>query len=243
MKPLIGVTSSEKFFNHKKHSHVNLDNIHAISKAGGIPIILPNSAEKDTISQLGTQLDGLYLTGGEDIDPMIYGEAPILDLGEIQPKRDHFELQITKVMFEKQKPILGVCRGCQIINVALGGTLYQDIYSQKKDEQVIKHQQDAPLWYATHNIKIEWNSLLHRLVNVNELKVNSLHHQAVKQKASNLTVGGVSDDGIIEAIESTNANFILGLQWHPESLLAKNDTISLHIYEGFIKSCKKNIKR
>lgn len=237
MKPLIGVSSTERIVENKTCSHLDLDHIHAISNAGGIPIILPNSGDSETIDQLVQQLDGLYLSGGEDIDPMLYEESPIPKLGEIKPNRDVYELDITKRMIDIQKPVFGVCRGCQVINVVLGGNLYQDLYEQNKDKPLIKHEQQTPLAHVTHDLTIEKDTFLHQLTGVTKATINSLHHQSVKKLGCSLRVSATSEDSIIEAIEGTGGHFLVGVQWHPESLAVKNDQVSKQIFEGFIKAC------
>lgn len=238
MKPIIGVTSSETFNGSKEYCQVHIDNITAISKAGGIPMILPNVEDLSELKRLASQLDGLYLTGGEDVDPQLYNEEPIPELGIINPRRDLFEIKITQIMLEQQKPVLGVCRGCQVLNVALGGSLYQDIYSQI-DGKLLKHRQSAPDGHMTHFVHVEKDSLLYRLIGLEQFKVNSRHHQAVSSVASKLKVSAVASDGIVEAIESDASNFILGVQWHPENLVVAEDAISLRIYQGFIHACQK----
>src|SRR5690606_9251504 len=156
---------------------VNIDNMNAIVQSGGTPIILPLISSKNNINQIADMIDGLYLTGGNDIDPTLFNEEPHPKLGRINPARDEYEIALTKKMIEKNKPILGVCRGSQILNIALGGTMYQDIYSQKEGD-LLQHQQNAPTDHPSHYIHVAENSLLSRLVGKDKIKVNSRHHQA-----------------------------------------------------------------
>src|SRR5690625_1368792 len=214
------------------------DNIQAIVKSGGLPIMLPYLSDYLQINELATKIDGLYLTGGVDIDPIWFGEQPHQQLGEIIPARDYFELVFIRRMIELEKPILAVCRGCQILNIALGGDMYQDIYSQSEQgHELIQHHQKAPKSHPSHHVKVVTGSLLHKLVGKTRLRVNSRHHQANRKIANPLQVTGRAEDGIIEAIEGSGDVFILGLQWHPENMVAMNDETSLKIYKGFINTC------
>src|SRR5690625_2786342 len=212
------------------------DNIQAIVKSGGLPIMLPYLSDYLQINKLATKIDGLYLTGGGDIDPIWFGEQPHQHLGEIIPARDYFELVLIRRMIELEKPILAVCRGCQILNIALGGDMYQDIYSQI-DQELIQHQQKAPQGHPSHHIEIVTGSLLHKIVGKTRLRVNSRHHQANKKVIDPLQVSARASDGIVESIEGIGNTFILGLQWHPENMLAVNDEDSLKIYKEFINAC------
>ena len=236
MKPLIGITPSmgvdEKLY------LVSPDNVSAITRAGGIPVILPYVMDESDIKQMAQTIDGLYTTGGYDVDPTYFGEEPHQKLGSVTPARDAFEIAMTKRMLELGKPILGVCRGCQILNVAVGGTMYQDIYSQI-DKELLQHSQSAPTWHGSHFVTVLKGSLLHRLTGMETLKVNSRHHQANREVPEPFQVSGVANDGIIEAIESKEHSFVLGLQWHPESLVTVDDEASLRIYQGFIKACQR----
>lgn len=233
MDPLIGITASVN----EKTEFMYKDNVKAITKTGGIPVMLSNLTKLDDITDLAKHIDGLYLTGGEDIDPTLYGEEPIHELGTVTPSRDIFELAITKKMLELKKPILGVCRGAQILNVVTGGNLYQDIYSQV-DGKLLQHSQKAPKSHAAHFVKVEKNSLLYRLIGEEKIKVNTKHHQSVKNPGLHVQVVGISSDNIVEAIEIMNYPFALGVQWHPEGMISEEDRTSIQIYKGFIASCK-----
>src|SRR5699024_8371470 len=149
--PIIGITTSMGI--EEDNYFISSDNIQAIVKSGGMPIMLPYLSDYVQINQLATKIDGLYLTGGGDIDPIWFGEQPHQQLGDIVPARDYFEIVLIRRMIELKKPILAVCRGCQILNIALGGDMYQDIYSQI-DQKLIQHQQKAPRAHPSHHIKI-----------------------------------------------------------------------------------------
>lgn len=235
MKPLIGITSSiEKDETaHKVYDH----NVRAIIEAGGVPLLLPNISDQASIARLAEEIDGLLGSGGYDIDPSYYQEEPHQKLGTVTPRRDEFEHALFQKVLELNKPILGICRGMQMLNVAAGGKLYQDIYSQI-DEELLKHSQDAPTYYGTHTIRLEEGSLLQEIVQSNELRVNSRHHQAVKEVAKDFMVSARARDGIIEAIESKEHSFALGVQWHPENMLEGKDEASELIFKAFINACK-----
>ena len=217
---------------------VSLDNAHAVLQAGGIPVMLPYIEDEPDIDELIKTLDGLYLTGGDDIDPTLFGEEPLPNLGVILPSRDAFELKLIQKFLSLDKPILAVCRGCQILNIAVGGDMYQDIGSQVK-EQILQHQQRAPKSHGSHFVEVPEGTLLHQISGSKRFKVNSRHHQANRTVPSPFRVSGVSSDGIVEAIESKTHTFVLGVQWHPENMVLAGDEPSLKIYEKFIKACQK----
>lgn len=235
MRPLIGITSSVEIDG--ASFTISQDNVQAIKQAGGLPIILPNLTEEDEINEYVQTVDGLYLTGGYDVNPMEFGEEPHQYLGTVTPKRDIFEIEMIHKMLELKKPILGVCRGCQILNIAVGGDMYQDIYGQI-DEELLQHAQKAPTAHGSHFVNVLKGSLLHQLTGLEKLSVNSRHHQANRKVIDTFQVSGKANDGIIEAIESTEQPFVLGLQWHPENMAMKNDEPSLKIYQGFIEACR-----
>lgn len=238
MKPVIGVTSKIR----EEEYTVGSDNITSILMAGGIPVILPSSGENTEIDQILGRIDGLYMTGGEDVVPAYYGEEPHPLLGTVSPSRDQFEIAIARKALETGKPILGVCRGCQVMNVAAGGTLYQDIHSQMAGN-LLQHAQKSPKGHGSHEVKVTKFSLLYRLTGEEKLLVNSRHHQAVRQAAPSFHISGQANDGIIEAIERSDHPFALGVQWHPENMAARHDLHSLKLYQGFIDACRENMRK
>lgn len=233
MKPIIGVTSNLD----DTQLSVSMDNIHSLLNAGAIPIVLPNLLEDGKIEKLAEEMDGLLLTGGGDIDPTLFGEEPHQNLGSICPERDTFELSIIQKMLALDKPILAICRGSQILSIAAGGDMYQDIYFQM-GVPLLQHAQKAPRWHASHFVNVKRNSLLHRATGERSFKVNSYHHQAVRKMPENFEVCAEANDGVIEAFESNKHSFVLGVQWHPECMTQKNDHPSIAIFEAFIKACK-----
>ncbi|HLS22398.1 MAG TPA: gamma-glutamyl-gamma-aminobutyrate hydrolase family protein [Pseudogracilibacillus sp.] len=231
MKPIIGITpiidKEEQVFSLNR-AHVN-----AVVKSGGIPVILPYTNRVNT-ERIAQQLDGLYLTGGYDIDPHLFKEEPHPRLGRIEPLRDRFELTLLHRFIKENKPVFGVCRGAQVINVALGGTMYQDLSSQKK-APLIQHRQTRPLKYPSHYVYVKEDSLIYQIVKERRILVNSNHHQANWTLGKNVVASARSEDGVIEAIEVKEHPFIIGVQWHPERLLIEKDKVSKRLYSYFIK--------
>ena len=234
MRPLIGITSSMEIDG--TSFTVSSDNVNAIKKAGGLPVILPNLVG-DEVNLYAEKMDGLYLTGGYDIDPLYFAEEPHPNLGTVTPDRDVFEIRLINKMLELGKPILGVCRGCQILNVAVGGKMFQDIDAQI-DQELLQHAQKAPTAHTSHYVNVLRDSLLYRLTEMEQLRVNSRHHQANRSVIDIFQVSGRANDGVIEAIESKQHPFVLGLQWHPENLAIENDQPSLKIFQGFIEATR-----
>lgn len=216
---------------------MNVRNIKAIEQAGGVPVILPYYMDATTLVRLLEEMDGLYLPGGYDIDPSLFGEEPHVRLGTIIPERDRMEKELIQYFLKEDKPILGVCRGSQILNVVTGGKMYQDLGSQY-GKAVLQHMQNAGFHHRSHSVDIVRGTLLERLVDRNQMRVNSFHHQANASLAAGFIVSAASSDGVIEAFESEIHRFVLGIQWHPEGLIDLKDDPSIKIYEGFIDAAR-----
>ena len=200
----------------------------SVLEAGGTPVVIPSyDNEKALVSILDT-LDGLVLSGGADIDPDYLGEEP-LDCISVNPRRDAQELLLVRLAVERQIPILGICRGIQMLTAALGGKLYQDIKTQH-GRPCIEHSQTIARGLPSHDVKIEKDSLLHSLMGTETLAVNSFHHQAVKEVPQGFRVIAMSEDGIIEGMESTTFRPILGVQWHPECFILEADRTMMPIF-------------
>lgn len=232
MTPRVGITMSTE----QGKLFVNREYCDAIIQAGGIPFLLPYTEEPAIIGEMAASCDGLLLSGGGDIDPTLFGEEPIPGLGEIVPVRDEMEILLIREFMKQNKPILGICRGCQILNIALGGDMYQDLTSQKTP--LLQHSQKAPRSHASHTIEIKDGSLLKSIVGKSSTKVNSYHHQAVRVTASSLVASAWTSDGVIEAIEGKNHPFVLGVQWHPESM-ASSQTDAQKLFRAFVDACDK----
>jgi putative glutamine amidotransferase len=211
--------------------------VRAIKEAGGVPVVLPSlcTPSEETWRGYLDIIDGLLLTGGADIDPAYYGQAPHEKLGEVQPMRDATEIPLVRKAIERNLPIFGICRGIQVLNVALGGTLYQDLPSEFPSE--IHHRQ-TDLGYTRsdfcHSITIEPGSRLASIVGCTEMQVNSLHHQAVRDVAPGLKVVARAPDGVIEGLESERHRFVLAVQFHPEETAAAHDPRSKRLFEAFL---------
>lgn len=209
----------------------------SILQAGAIPFVIPPFDDTETLVNLLDEVDGILLTGGADINPLFLNEEPIKELHNINPYRDRQELLLTRLAANRQIPILGICRGIQVMNAALGGTLYQDIDVQQEGKR-IKHSQDMDRAFASHTVTITPDSLLARIMKAEKLPVNSFHHQAVKEPAPGFRVSALAPDGVIEAIESTEHKAMLGVQWHPECFILNQDKCMMPLFGWLIKEAR-----
>ncbi len=209
----------------------------AFIKLGAIPLIIafPDDVSKvDQLAQDYVQLiDGLMLPGGPDVDPTFYGEEPHPKIGMTLYQKDRFEIALIKAALAADKPIFGICRGIQIMNVAMGGTLYQDLESQYP-ELKIQHPQATLGQFATHHVELTAGSKLAKLYGQSTIKVNSRHHQAVKAVGKGLKVTAVAPDGVIEGMESTDTDLFLGVQWHPENMWQQEDPQQLVVFQDVL---------
>lgn len=233
--PIIGVSAGRTQVG---SSIVQSTYINAIAKAGGTPVIIPAITDITILRNMVKNLDGLVLTGGEDVDPSYYGEKAIPNMNEVDSIRDIYDLVLLKLATDRNIPILGICRGEQIINVAYGGTLYQDIPTQVQDKS-IKHKQSEPREKGTHMISIASGSQLHKILNVSEVSTNTFHHQAVKKVAPNFKIVAGTSDGVVEAIEAYPNRSIMGVQWHPEGHVLGGDTIMLKLFDFIVSESSK----
>lgn len=213
-RPLIGITGNYE----EGRCTLNDSYYKSVRRAGAIPVILPpTQTDFESLSAWLEPLDGLLLSGGADINPLLIDEQPIPELHGINPERDECELLLCRMAANRQMPILGICKGVQVLNIALGGTVWQDIWTQQEGT-CVKHSQDAPRSQATHTVQIAPDSLLHRIYGQDTIAVNSFHHQAIREAAPQMRVCGLAADGVIEAVEATDHRPMLGVQWHPECL-------------------------
>src|SRR3954447_26041829 len=223
-RPLIGITTQtlqaiDGIPEGLPHSVVmNQRYYHAAATAGAAPVLIPLMDEVETLRAIYERMDGILIPGGVDVDPTVFGETPHARLGRIDPARDRVEIQLVKWAVEDGKPVLGLCRGLQVINVALGGTLYQDLATEYPNP--IKHDYFPTYGYSrdhlAHDVAVEAGSRMrHALVDA-AVPVNSMHHQGIKALATGLSASAVAPDGLIEAAESTSESYIVGVQWHPE---------------------------
>lgn len=217
------------------------DYITSIEAAGAVPIILPVTEHPDTLLPFLSQLDGVVFTGGQDVHPSFYHQDAKRGFGQACYKRDVHEFNLFKKIYEQMDiPILGVCRGMQVMNVALGGTLIQDINSEMKN--ILQHNVDnSKKDVIAHKVNINKDSFLYNWLQTTELGVNSYHHQVIDKTASSLTVVARSKDQIIEAVEHKESErYVGGVQWHPEMMQSHEKM--RHLFNGFIQECRKNKK-
>ena len=229
MKPIVGVMP---LWDEKKDSMWMLPGyLEGISQAGGIPIIFPFLSNEQELNQLMEMCDGFLLTGGHDISPEIYHEDPLEGLIDSCPKRDLMETVVLKRAIDEDIPVLGICRGLQFLNAALGGDLYQDLPTQYPSKT--EHRQQPPYDLPIHEVDIVEGSPLYDCLKVGKLPVNSCHHQGVKRVAAGLKVMATSTDGIVEAVYKPDNHFLWAVQWHPE-FSYKTDPNSMKIFKAFI---------
>jgi putative glutamine amidotransferase len=208
----------------------------AIQQAGAIPLVLPIASSGPTLLRIIESLDGVVVSGGNfDIHPKYYGERAIEKLGKIREERTEFELGLIALALKRDMPVLGVCGGAQAINVALGGSLYQDIRSQVAG--AAEHEQGHLKDRGGHSVKIIDGTKLRRIVGRDSLEVNTTHHQSVKKLGKGLIVNAAAADRVIEGIESQGHRFVLGVQWHPEFLVHR-DRAQKKIFAAFVRACK-----
>lgn len=216
--------------------------VHVLSAVGAVPWLIPlMHIDEPTLRAIYDRLDGLFLTGGVDVDPARYGETRQTACGRTDSDRDATELQLVKWAVADQKPILAVCRGFQVLNVAFGGTLFQDVSAQYPN--AIKHdyfprEDGTPRRdYLSHEIRVAPESRLGRYLGRDQAPVNSMHHQGIKELAPGLAASAWAPDGLIEGIEGTNGRFLIAVQWHPEEL-AESDEGMKRLFSAFIDACE-----
>lgn len=210
----------------------------ALAECGGLPLVIPLNLPESILRALFEKLDGLCLPGGVDVDPAEYGESSHPDLGAVDSPRDRTELLLARWALDADLPVLGICRGIQLLNVAAGGTLYQHIPAQLPATQRHDYRLQDSAWdTATHEVRIEPDSKLAAAVGRAALRTNSFHHQSVKDVARGFRPTAWSEDGVVEAIEADDKPFAVAVQWHPEGMF-RSDVYSRHIFEAFVAACK-----
>jgi putative glutamine amidotransferase len=213
----------------------------AISEAEGIPLLIPLNLPDTALRRLYELTDGILLSGGGDIDPPLYGQNEHPSLSDVQPDRDDMEMKISRWAAEDGKPLLAICRGIQVLAVAHGGTLCQDIPSQMPDAKLHHYHYlgdgEPPVDQFVHEARFASSSRLADMLQTDCLPVNSLHHQAVLTAPAPLQIVGRSNDGIIEALELPQHPFYIGVQWHPELLTHKQDA-ARQIFQAFVQACR-----
>lgn len=234
-KPLIALTP---YYNiAQEEPYMRPAYLKAIETAGGIPVILPLNLAKKDLAQLADIFDGFLFTGGPDVHPFNFNEETHAHCGNVSSQRDSMELALLILVMKAKKPVLGICRGIQLLNIGLGGDIYQDIPSQFRQAFPIAHNQPFACEIPAHTVNVVPGTLLSQIAGADlNLKVNSMHHQAVRNLAPGLTAAAYAPGQLIEAIEKPNYPFFLGVQWHPEYLWAKDSTAK-GIFAGFVAAC------
>ena len=220
--PLIGVSTSITVGTAPERAYVNSTYLNAIQQAGGVPLPLPPQLSSRSWKRVAAGLDGLLLTGGGDIDPALFGEAAHPTLYDVAPIRDTFEANAARWALEHHLPLLCICRGIQVLNVALGGSLYQDVGTEPGTP--LTHSQKEPRDQPTHKVKVAPGSRLAEVMGAEEVDVNSMHHQALKALGRGLVATASAPEQLVEGVEMPEQpSFVLGVQWHPEELIGHSD--------------------
>ncbi len=234
MRPLIGITTASRTRDNKEYNEAYAPNARAIERAGGLPMFLPVSVNDDTLRALYDRVDAVLLPGGGDIDPKHFNVDRHPRTERIDADRDRAELSIARWAVQDDRPLFGICRGHQVFNVALGGTLIQDIASLVDTRLTHDTPKDVPRDFPAYDVTVESSSLLARLLGKTNLPVNSLHHQSVARPAPSLQVTAHAPDGVIEGLEMADRRFALSVQWHPEDLV--DDTVMQGLFNAFVEA-------
>jgi putative glutamine amidotransferase len=240
--PLIGITTSVTVDKTPERAYVNGTYIKAVQAAGGIPLLLTPHFSPEVQAALWQRLDGLILTGGGDIEPARFGQARHAAVDEVSPARDELELGLTRRAVADDLPLFAICRGIQVLNVALGGTLVQDIPSERPG--ALLHSQRAPRHEPTHAVKVMGEGTrLGQVLGAFEVEVNSMHHQAIDRLGDGLREVAWAPDGIIEGIEMPGDDrFVLGVQWHPEELVG-HDRAARNLFSAIVDAARRRPRR
>ncbi len=242
MRPLIGITTAE-FEDHGKPYHRSYArNAWAIKDAGGLPVYIPTGLDEVTLRDLYERVDAVLLPGGPDVDPAYYGEERHPATKIIDDARDTLELTLARWTYEDDRPLFGICRGHQVINVAFGGTLVQDIPSEVVTDLPHETPDTLPRSTIRHEVTLDPDSRIASILGRTHVAVNSLHHQSVERPAPGVTISGYSPDGIVEALEAPDKRFILSVQWHPEDLYGGDEAMR-RLFESFVEAARESAVR
>ncbi|HHQ5666825.1 TPA: gamma-glutamyl-gamma-aminobutyrate hydrolase family protein [Clostridioides difficile] len=239
--PIIGISGNllideGGMFPGYERAYVNNDYIQSVVMCKAIPYIVPIVYDDEIIKEQVSNIDALILSGGQDVNPLIWKEEPHNKLGAISPKRDSFDMKLLKHALDMKKPVLGICRGEQIINVTEGGSLYQDL--SLIEGAYIKHNQQHLSNVPAHTVQIKEGTKLYEILGEKEVLVNSFHHLVVNKVAPGYIVSATSKDGLIEAIEKEGSEFVIGIQWHPEMMTRDYDNMK-KIFMAIVKEASK----
>jgi putative glutamine amidotransferase len=238
--PLIGVTMSvTENTKRPERTYLNSAYLAALQQAGGVPVMLPPELEARARLELFRRLQGVLLTGGGDVDPARYNEPRHPTVSDVSSARDGLEIELVGHALDRRLPVLAICRGIQVLSVALGGSLYQDVASDPGTR--VEHSQRAPRHEPTHDVKVDPASRLAQVLGRSELRVNSFHHQAIKDLGRGLrAVAFAVEDGLIEGVEPDDPGlFVLGVQWHPEEMAADHEH-ARRLFRALIEACRTN---
>lgn len=238
-KPVIGVPANllvdpHGSFPGARRAFVNQDYLQSVQAAGGLPVILTYTAGVQDVPAQLDLVDGLLFPGGADMDPLSYGEQPIHGLEDVYPEMDEHQLGLARGAWERGLPMLGICRGMQVLNVALGGTLHQDLEGRPRGFQ--QHVQKGLRYAVSHTVVLEEGTRLRELFGQSALGTNSFHHQAVKDLAPGFRVSARAGDGVVEGIERCDGRPVFGVQWHPEGMI-EHFPHMLKIFRELVESC------
>jgi len=231
-RAVIGITLGDG--DRPGYHSMRADYVRAVERSGAVPVVLPSLAPEHAEALLD-RLDGLLLSGGVDVDPALYGQPQHPKLGRVDRERDDFELALTRHALRRDLPLLAICRGQQVLNVATGGTLIQDLASEL--EGAVTHEAPGRRTRRSHPVEVLAGSKLSEILGPGPLSVNSFHHQAIDRLGEGLTVSGsCPEDGVIEAVEMKDRSFVLGVQWHPESFW--NEPVGFQVlFEAHAAAC------
>lgn len=242
LRPLIGITTYKRKSEETgwQYDVSYAQNALAIEAAGGLPVLIPAALSLESLRALYERLDGVMLPGGGDVDPAHYQQEAHPAVNRIDEDRDRTEMTLTRWAVADDVPLFGICRGIQVMNVALGGTLVQDIPSQIQTD--LKHDipNDLPRSTRLHGVTIDETSRLARILGTTRTQVNSLHHQAVGKAAPAAQITARADDGIIEALELPDKQFVLAVQWHPEDMMADDEAMH-RIFTEFVEAARQRM--
>ncbi|MBC7260925.1 MAG: gamma-glutamyl-gamma-aminobutyrate hydrolase family protein [Chloroflexi bacterium] len=234
MRPLIGIPCQGNLRSAYRRFCVGQSYCRALEMAGGAPVLIPLLSDVQALWDIYQRLDGLLLAGGGDIAPHHFGQARTAKVRYVDPPRDRVEMLLVRRAVEDNLPVLAICRGIQVLNVALGGTLYQDIPTQIPHALRHNFHPDHPRNYLGHEVEVQPGTRLAGILGSTRVGVNSFHHQALKEVSPRLSVAAFAPDGVIEAVEAQDEQFVLGVQWHPEELV-EDDPKMKHLFEVFVE--------
>jgi len=215
--------------------------VHAVESAGGVPVLIPLLSDLSALDSLLSRMDGLLLPGGLDIQPHYYNEEPHAKLGELEPRLDEFEFALAQWAITEDIPTLGICRGMQLMNVALGGSLYQDLATHIEDS-LFHPNWEMPRNTIIHEVYVEAGTQMERILGQRKVEANSLHHQGVKNPGKGVRVSGRASDGVVELIEVPEKRFMVGAQCHPEELYSEHDMWH-KLFAAFVAACVSPVVR